>query len=94
MLELLDDCERLQEVAGIKITMDDITTFQDQATKPFIAQLKENISSRFLSCSEVVSAMSIFDPRKAPKKTHMLSVSMERKQFAHFWHTMVTRNQQ
>ena len=68
MLELLDDCERLQEVAGIKITMDDITTFQDQATKSFIAQLKENISSRFASSSEVVSAMSIFDPRKAPKK--------------------------
>ena len=66
VLELLDDCECLQEVARIKITMDDITTFQDQATKPFIAQLKENISSRFASSSEVVSAMTIFDPRKAP----------------------------
>ena len=68
VLELLDDCECLQEVAVINTTMDDITTFQDQATKPFIAQLKEKISSRFTSSSEVVSAMSIFDPRKAPKK--------------------------
>ena len=35
--------------------------------KPFIAHLKENISSRFTSSSDIVSALSIFDPRKAPK---------------------------
>ena len=38
-----------------------------KATKPFIAHLKENISSRFSSSNDVISAMGIFDPRKAPK---------------------------
>ena len=67
VLKLLDDCEHLKEAAGIIVTLADFTTFQEQATKPFIAHLKENISSRFSSSSDVVSAMSIFDPRKAPK---------------------------
>ena len=66
VLELLDDCEHLEETAGI-ITLADITTFQEQSTKPFIAHLKENISARFSSSGDVISAMSIFDPRKAPK---------------------------
>ena len=35
--------------------------------KPFIAHLKENISSRFTSSSDIVSVLSIFNPRKAPK---------------------------
>ena len=43
------------------------TSFQEQAAKPFIAHLKENISSRFTSSSDIVSALSIFNPRKAPK---------------------------
>ena len=68
VLELLEDCQNLEEVAGIKITLADITTFQDQVVKPFIAHLRENISSRFSSSSDIVSALSIFDPRKAPKK--------------------------
>jgi len=67
VLELLDDCKQLEETAGIIVTLSEITSFQEQATKPFIALLKENISSRFSSSSDVVSAMSIFDPRKAPK---------------------------
>ena len=65
VLELLDDREQLEEATGIIATLADTTTFQDQVTKPFIAHLKENISSRF--SSNVISAMSIFDPRKAPK---------------------------
>ena len=92
MLELLDDCQLLQKVAGIKVTMADITMFQDQLAKPFVAHLKGNISSRFASFSEVVSAMSISDPRKTKKKTH-LTISMVGKQFLHSWHTMVLRNQ-
>lgn len=32
---------------------------------PFIAHLKDNISSRFAS-HDIVSAMAIFDPRKVP----------------------------
>ena len=42
------------------VTMGDITMFQDQSAKPFVAHLKGNISSSFASPSEVVSAMSIF----------------------------------
>ena len=65
--ELLDEQENLEEAAGIKVTLADITTFQEKVTKPFIAHLKENVSSRFASSSDIVSALSIFDPRKAPK---------------------------
>ena len=65
VLELLDKHEHLKEAAGIKVTL--ALTFQEQAAKPFIAHLKENISSRFTSSSDIVSALSIFDPRKAPK---------------------------
>ena len=67
VLELLHDHEQLEEATGIIVTLADTTTFQEQVTKPFIAHLKENISSRFSSSSNVISAMSIFDPRKAPK---------------------------
>jgi len=67
VLELLDDCKQLEETAGVIVTLSEIKTFQEQATKPFIAHLKENISSRFSSSSDVVSAMSIFDPKKVPK---------------------------
>ena len=67
MLELLDDCEHLEETAWIIVTLADITTFQKQSTKPFITHLKEYLSSHFSSLSDVISAMSIFDPRKTPK---------------------------
>ena len=67
VLELLDECGHLEEAAEIRVTLADITTFQDRVAKPFIAHLKENISSRFASSGDIVSALSIFDPRKAPK---------------------------
>ena len=67
VLELLDKCEHLEEAAGIKVTLADIITFQEQAAKPFIAHLKENISSRFTSSNDIVSALRIFDPRKVSK---------------------------
>ena len=53
VLELLDNCEHLEEATGIIVTLANITTFQKQATKPFITYLKENISSRFSSLSDV-----------------------------------------
>ena len=67
VLELLEECEHLEEATEIRVTLGEITTFQDQVAKPFIAHLKENISSRFASSGDIVSAMSIFDPRKIPK---------------------------
>ena len=66
MLELLDEAENLKKTVGIEISPEDITTFQKNIVEPFIVHLKENISSRFPSSSDVVSAMSIFDPNKMP----------------------------
>ena len=45
--------------------MDDIKSFQDNVGIPFVSILKANISSRFGS-QNVVSAFSIFDPKKTP----------------------------
>ena len=67
VVKLLDKCEHLKEAAGIKVTLADIITFQEQAAKPLIAHLKVNISSRLTSSSDIVTALSSFDPRKAPK---------------------------
>ena len=66
VLELLDEAENLEKTAGIEISPEDITTFQKNVVEPFIVHLKDNISSRFASSSDVVSAMSIFDPKKMP----------------------------
>ena len=65
VLELLDEMDDLKEATGIIITMEDITNFQERVAKPFVSDLKSNISSRFTS-QDIVSSMSIFDPRKIP----------------------------
>ena len=57
VLELLEKREHLKEAAGIRVTLADIITFQEQAAKPFIAHLKENISSRCTSSSDIVPAL-------------------------------------
>ena len=49
------------------ITADLILSFQNTVVKPFVANLKANIISRFSSSTAIVSALSIFDPRKVPK---------------------------
>ena len=64
VLELLDEAENLEKTADIEVSLEDITTFQANVAKPFIAHLKDNISS--LASSSDVSAMSIFDPKKMP----------------------------
>ena len=66
VLELLDKCEDLEKATGVKITSEDIKSFQETAAKPFIAHLKNNISSQFSSSGDVLSAFSIFDRRKVP----------------------------
>ena len=40
VMALLDKREHLEEAAGIKVTLADIITFQEQAAKTFIAHLK------------------------------------------------------
>ena len=65
VLVLRDIEDSLEEATSIKITMDDIKSIQDNVGKPFVSTLKANISSRFCS-QDIVSAFSIFDPRKTP----------------------------
>jgi len=63
----LRDMEKsLEETISVKVTMDDIKSFQDNVGIPFVPILKANISSCFGS-QDVVSAFSMFDPKKTPK---------------------------
>ena len=48
VLELLDLKETLEEVTDITITLADIQSFQKSVGKPFISNLKNNISTIFL----------------------------------------------
>jgi hypothetical protein len=66
VLELQDQVGDLQEATGVSIDRDQIRSFQETVAKPFIVKLKDNISSRFASSHDVVSALSIFDPRNVP----------------------------
>jgi len=47
MLELRDMEKSLEETILVKITVDDIKSFQDNVGIPFVSTLKTNISSRF-----------------------------------------------
>ena len=53
--------------SAVVITIGQLS-FQNTIAKPFVADLKANITSRFASSNAVVSALSIFDPRKVPKQ--------------------------
>ena len=55
----------LDEALSMKITMEDIESFEDNVGKPFVCTLKANISSRFTS-QDVVSEFSISDLRNLP----------------------------
>ena len=63
----------LETVTGTEISRTHITTFQETIAKPFITNLRDNISSRFASSGDVLSALSIFDPKKVPVDSHDLS---------------------
>ena len=67
VLELLDNIDDLKTATKVTIDADKILSFQNTIAKPFVADLKANIS-RFASSNVVVSALSIFDPRKVPKQ--------------------------
>ena len=66
VLELSEEASTLESVTGIKITQEDIRTFLEKVAKPFVTLLKGNISSRFTSSGAILSAFSIFDPKKVP----------------------------
>ena len=52
-------------MTGEIVSADKIHTFQETMGTPFVALLKENISSRFAT-HDIVSALAIFDPRNVP----------------------------
>ena len=72
VLELLEECANLETATGTEISHTDITTFQETIAKPFITHLKDNISSR-LASGDVLSTLSILDPRKVPVDSNDLS---------------------
>ena len=78
-----------KKTAGIEISPEDINTFLKNVVEPFIVHLRENISSRFASSSDVVSAMSIFDPKKMPS---VESLDLHRYGVAYFSLTMGQTN--
>ena len=65
VLELLDSMDDLQQATGDIVSTDKIHTFQETVGTPFVALLKENISS-WLATHDIVSALAIFDPRNVP----------------------------
>ena len=64
----------MKAASGIEVTHLDICSFQERVGKPFIRLIKDNISSWFRSSSkDVLSAFSIYDPKKVPSlATHEL----------------------
>ena len=66
VLELLECSDDIQKAIGEVINTTKIQSFQESAARPYIAHLKENISSRFSSSQEVISALEIFNPHKVP----------------------------
>ena len=61
VLELLEATQDFETAIEEQITQED----QEKIGQYFIHQLRDNITSRFTS-SDVVSSISIFDPRKVP----------------------------
>ena len=74
VLQLQDAREELKAATGIEVTHLDICSLQERVGKPFVRLIKDNISSLFRSSSkDVLSAFSIFDPKKVPRlSTHEL----------------------
>ena len=62
MLTLRDMEKSLDKSISIKITVDNIKSFQDNIGIPFVCKLKANISRRFGS-QDVISALGIFNPK-------------------------------
>ena len=74
VLLLQDAREELKAATAIEVTHLDICSFQERVGKRFIRLIKDNISNWFRSSSkDVLSAFSIFDPKKVPSlSTHKL----------------------
>ena len=78
VLQLQDAGEELKAATGIEVTHFDICSFQERVGKPLIRLIKDNISSQFRSSSkDVLSAISIFDPKKVPTHELLYMVTVE-----------------
>ena len=62
---LLDSKDNLQQATGEIVSADKIHTFREAVGTPFVAPLKENISSRFAT-HDIVSILAIFDTHNVP----------------------------
>ena len=72
VLQLQDAREELKAATGIEVTHLDICSFQEIVGKPFIRLIKDMFRS---SLKDVLSAFSIFDPKKVPRlSTHELPI--------------------
>ena len=80
ILQLQDAREELKAATGNELIHLDICSFQERVGKPFIRLIKDNISSQFRSSSkDVLSAFSIFYPKKVPSlSTHELPLYGDR----------------
>ncbi len=67
ILQLQDAREELSTIE-VNVSATDALAFLRSTGKPFVLNLKANISSRFVS-QDIVSAFSIFDPKKVPSIT-------------------------
>ncbi len=67
ILQLQDAREELSTIE-VNVSATDALAFLRSTGKPFVSNLKANISSRFVS-QDIVSAFSIFDPKKVPSIT-------------------------
>ena len=66
-MQLIDACDELETDTGVKITTDDIGQFQERVGNCFIDKLKNNVTSRFSTSKEIITAFSIFEPKGVPK---------------------------
>ena len=65
ILELLDNKDDIQQTTGKTFDTSKLLRFQETVATPFVNTLNQNISRRF-EAQDIVSALSIFDPRKIP----------------------------
>ncbi len=90
VLELLDAQDELQAIAIID--SESITSFQDKVAKPFVTDLKENISRRF-SSQDIVASFSILTLQSYHKKTLLICRHMGMNSLV-FLRTTTARNLQ
>ena len=73
ILELLDNKDDIQQTTGKTFDTSKLLRFQETVATPFVNTLNQNISRRF-EAQDIVSALSIFDPRKIPSSDSIANI--------------------